>query len=461
VDRAIELDKVEDFVHEIEAKIADHFILNFFALAGFGKTALLRRIWELYERLLPASFVDIGGYLKKGEEFDLCRSLVDMIRQLDERIPKRLKSLPVEFDRSTDEMWLAEQLLALIQASNTYGKVVLLLLDDYDRMPARPRAWFEAKILSQAIRTGQVAAILTSELELRFTERIDLRMRLESYKLSSFTEQIISQSFPRYKSVASDILRLTGGLPVCTEHLVQYLDNLGISTQAEFRAHERELVRQCYRTYVEETVFHDLDQALRDTILVLALLRRFDVAVLKELLPKVLPDYYKGSTKVDYFDLIDSLGNRVQWRQQGGYTLNQGLQTLIEAYTLAQRPKIYEQVNRAALALYRKELKTTKEYREHYLLELLYHKLALLELVGDTTPVALQKALGEELRQYLGGESKTGPLPIEDLDSLRNSLLQDQDLKDYVSEDILHAIQDQIDAQSGTARVILFRADSR
>ena len=118
--REDELGEVEKFIREIEVKTAEHFLLNFFGLPGFGKTTLLRHIWVLYERSLPASFVSVGRYVD-DDQFDLCGLLVGIIRQLDERLPKRLTSLPSDFDRSTNEMWLAEQLLDLVTAASAYG----------------------------------------------------------------------------------------------------------------------------------------------------------------------------------------------------------------------------------------------------------------------------------------------------------------------------------------------------
>lgn len=451
------VDKVREFIRDIEAKVAEHFVLNFYAWVGFGKTTLLHQMWQAYEHSLPTSLVEVSRYRKEGEEFDLRSLLADIVRQLGERIPKRLISLPSEFDRSVEEIWLAEQVIALIKAAAAYDKVVLLLLDDYDQMPAQPRSWFEANVLSQAIRTEQVAVILTSERELRFTERMDLRMRFDSCELPSLTEETITHTFPRYTGIAPEIFRLTGGLPVCTDRLVQYLNGLDIdiSTPAQFRAHERKLIKGFYRVFIDEQVFRDLEQGLRDTLAVLSLLRRFDIVVLGGLLPKVLPTFYKRSSKADYFDLIEHLGSRIQWRKEGGYALIEGLRILLATYTLAQRPKTYEQVNRAMLALYRRQLK--REYREYYLLELLYHRLALLKSEKGATPSTLQMTLGKELQPFITGGSKTGPFRIEDLDSLRHSLLQDPDLKDHVSENVLRAIQGQIDVQIEMKRVIPFR----
>ena len=69
--RGQERQRVAEFVENIRAGVANYFFLNFFAPAGFGKTAALEQIWEEYERVLPASFVRITSSIKKMRD-SLC-----------------------------------------------------------------------------------------------------------------------------------------------------------------------------------------------------------------------------------------------------------------------------------------------------------------------------------------------------------------------------------------------------
>ena len=66
-----------------------------------------------------------------------------------------------------------------------------------------------------------------------------------------------------------------------------------------------------------------------------------------------------------------------------------------------------------------------------------------------------QVRVSDELLKYLAGDGG-GRLQAADVDALRNSLEQDPDLKPYVSESALTAIQRLLEARISTERVIPF-----
>jgi hypothetical protein len=445
--RQRERERVQDFIEDIKKEITTCFFLNLFAPKGFGKTAFLKQIWEDYECVLPASLVHMGHFHQdNGEVIALDDLLIHIIDQLGERLPRRVAPLPSDYENWTNENQFAELLLQLVSGAKEFEKVTLLLIDDYDLMPEEQRRWFQENIFSPLARTRKVAVILTSKTELRFTESFDLRMRLESRELLSLDSEAISRALPEYEGIAGKIHRITGGLPLLTEEFIEQLEASQVTTPADFRAHAQELARKYYRAYVEGKVLADLAPDIRETVLVLALLRRFDVKVLKEILPKLLPESYHDYGTGDYLDLIDRLRPWVQWRRQGGYTLNPAFRMMLQGYALTVKPDLYERVNRAAVILYQGWLES--EYREHYLIELLYHVLVLyraekghgLFFVQDEMS---QVKVSDELLKHLTGDS--GRLLEADLDALhalRNSLEQDPDLKNYISEDVKRVIGD-------------------
>ncbi|HID64938.1 MAG TPA: hypothetical protein EYP49_19640 [Anaerolineae bacterium] len=447
--RQQERERVRAFIEDIKNEIAGApFFLNLFAPKGFGKTAFLGQIWENYERVLPASLVRVGDFRKEGgETLALNDLLVHIIRDLGERLPRRVAPLPPDYEELTNEKQLAELLLNLISGAKDYEKVTLLLMDDYDLMPEKQRRWFQENIFSPAARTRKIAVILTSATELRFTESFDLRMRLECRELRSLDPEAISRALPEYEGIAGEIHRITGGLPLLTEKFIEQLKASQVATSADFQAHAQELTGKYYRAYVENRVLADLAPDVLETMLTLTLLRRFDVKVLKKILPDLLPEPYQSYGTADYLDLIDHLRPWVEWRRQGGYTLNPAFRLMLQGYVLTIKPDLYKRVNRAAEVMYRGWLES--EYREHYLIELLYHVLALhrAEEAYGLFPVhdeMSQIRVSDELLKYLTGDGGHR-VQEADLDSLRNSLKQDPDLKYYISEDVEDTIQALID----------------
>jgi hypothetical protein len=444
-----ERERVRKFIEDIENDLAGApFFLNLFAPKGFGKTAFLERIWDEYERVLPTSLVRVGDFRKEGDEtLALGKLLIHTIDELGERLPRRVAPLPSNYQDWTNEKQLTELLLRLVSGAKDYEKVTLLLIDDYDSIPGEQRRRFQGNILSPASRTKKIAVMLTSETELRFTESFDLRMRLECRELMGLDPKAISQALPEYKGIAGEIHRITGGLPILTEEFIEQLGHSRVKTSADFQAHAQELTGKYYRTYVEEQFLTNLPLDIRETMLTLALLRRFDVRVLKKILPDLLPKLYQSYGTADYLDLIDRLRPWVEWRRQGGYALNPAFRLMLQGYIVTIKLDLYKRVNRAAEILYRRWLEG--EYREHYLIELLYHVLALYKAEKGYTLFSLQDEMsqarfGEELLKHLTGDGGHR-VQETDLDSLRNSLKQDPDLKYYISKDVKGTIQGLID----------------
>ena len=432
-----ERDYLRNFIEEIKTGTANHFLFNLFATPGFGRTAFLDEIWSEYEEAtLPISFVRVNSFKKDGL-ISTCDLLIHVLQELDFRLSKRVSQLPADYESFTDREVLAEQVVGVFSRAKESEKVILLLLDDYDHLSSDVSRWFERKVLGPLVKTKKVAVVLTSEFELRFTEEFDLRMRLESYELKSWNSDEIAQSFPQYEEIARKIHTITGGMPLLTRGLIQQLAVAKVSTAIDFQSHELQLVQQYHRTLVDENIFQGFSPEMRLTLQALAILRRFDIKILKEILPKVLPESYGNSSTANFLDLIEQLGSRVQWRMQGGYALNDALQLVLRNYALIENPNLYRQVNRTAVVLYRDLLQ--QEYREHYLMELLYHGLVLLQFAKDAgLSPAVQ--IGDELLDFLNGDD-AAPVQIVELDSLRNSLMRDPDLKVHVSDDVLQEIQ--------------------
>lgn len=311
-----EFDRAKRFVEAVKDNSANYFFLNFFALDGFAKTTFLKHLWEEYEGHLPVSFSFVKDFLRDKESFALSDLLIEIIEQIDERLPKRIAILPPDYQSLPDEA-LADWLVKLISKATEAKNTGLLFFDDYDLMPSQTRSWFEEKIFSQLVRTKKVVVILTSQSEIKFKDRIDLRMRLESYELPRLSVEDISASFPQYGASAAKIYQMTGGLPTLTGKLIQQLDDTHVITEPDIRFQEKVWIKKYYQPLIKDIVIQNIPTDLQETVLILSLLRRFDVAVLREMLPKIMRQKYQAYRTVDYLDLIDSLGNLLQWRTQG------------------------------------------------------------------------------------------------------------------------------------------------
>jgi hypothetical protein len=284
-----------------------------------------------------------------------------------------------------------------------------------------------------------VVAVLASEQELAFTDRLDLKVRLETRPLSRLTQEAIGTIAPRYTTLAGEILEWTGGLSELVESLVGELNRRGIETLEEYCVHKRELLTGPYREHVNQIVFDGLPEAIRQAIVILSLLRRFDVSTLRGVLPEIAQSF-RPYTIRQYLELIDQLGSRVRWRDPGGYVLRDSLRTILANYEQTYEPSTCEEVHRVAGRLYEEWLQ--ERYRSYYLQEMLYHRIALGVFSPEDDSSNLVQQANDVVLEYV--EGKRTPGPCEDIDELRKlkeSLERDEDLKELISSEVREAIK--------------------
>jgi hypothetical protein len=441
--RKQEIEFVGKFIEGIKDDLpGTPYFLNLFAPTGFGKTVFLEQVWHQYESNLPTSFVRARDFSKE-DNLALFQSkiLTHITDQLNERLPKRVT--PADFEGPKNEQALANFFLKFIEGAKEFEKVTLLLIDDYDLIPEEQRRWLQTNIFGPASRTRKMAVIFSSAIELRFTESFELRMNLESRELVGISPEAISAVLPEYDEIADVIHRITGGLPLLTEEFINELKAAKVVAPDDFQEHIQKFTKEYYRAYVEKQVLVDLSPYIREAMLVASLLRRFDVKIFKEVLPNLLPEHFSGYGTAGYLEIIDNMRPWVQWRRQGGYTLNPAFRLMLQEYVWNSKPDLYQRLNEAAGKMYQNWLR--RGYSEQYLIEFLYHRLSLTRAdkpnVNFPIPDEInQTEIGFELLEYLERpEGKS--LSDVDLAELRNSLVQDTDLKHHMSEKINRRIE--------------------
>lgn len=447
-----EFERVEDFVENIKSGIADFFFLNFFAPEGFAKSYLIRQTWKKYERILPVAFIKVKEYLNPDGEADCPTILIKILQDFDERLPRRVSQLPAGYENLRNENELAEILVNLVKNAKDAEKIFLFLFDDYDLLPGPISSQIETEVFSKLVEMSVTGIILTSKLELVFDNGFELRMRLEHYEVSNLDIEGISKSLPQYQGIASEIYMLTGGIVNLMSGLVQQLEQSQINS-GNFHLHQNELTKKYYQDFIENTILKQYKPQVRDTLLVLALLRRFDSKVLTKILPEILPQYYSEDMPPGfYIELIKGLGDTVQWRAQGGYTVVPALRVALHGYVRFDIPEVFRKVNLTAVRVNRDFL-TNGGYKEYYLLELIYHKIILSRDEKGLGLFPIQEKVGKELVEYLNGDS-AALVPQNDLDLLRNWLKQDPDISIYINEEALKAIDRMIQVRDMENRAL-------
>lgn len=441
-----ELSRVERFMTDIRSKGGEQpYLLNYFSPPdGYSRSGLLDQIWDKYEKILPACYVHVRDFGHEKGTLNLTGMLAEMINQLHFRLPDRIADKNLNKLNTREPNWLAEQIVKLVNSAREYEKISLLLIDDYDLIPASEARWLESKVLTPIIFTRAAGIILTSEFELKFREAPVLRMYREGWELTSLPLEAISDALPGASdSFKALVYRLSAGMPALADLMITELRQAQTDRPEDLKANLYSLLQR--------TVFNGIDLETQSTLEVLAVLRQFDVPVLESMLPPFVPGRYTGYSQDDYVSLLDSLGARIQWRIQGNYELEQGLASVLKEYLQLEKYDYFVQINQAARETFSTLLQ--EGYREAYLVEMLFHAMVLLKDQLDAGSPEIKTKISAELLTLLSGDT-TANIKMNDLDSLRNTLRRDAVLKDFISETAFEEIRRQITVHAIENRAI-------
>jgi hypothetical protein len=423
---------------QVVAEQQPYFFLNITSTRGIGRTTFLRSLKESYQDERPVAMVSVLQYEKKDSltGYALGRFLHDIVVQL-----RSQEDVDVgEEDESLSVAALARKLLALVDKYVADEQTPLLFIDDYDQLPYGVRTVFEEVVFSRLFESGRwVMVILSSEQPLHFTNRLDLRMRRRHFPLKPLSAHDIERYVPEgSESLADVILTWTAGMPDLVDFLVQKTEELGIHNPEAYQERERELLGEEYRAEVRRVVFPDVRETTGDAIDVLALLRRFEVKVLSYVLPRTNGSTFAQFKQKDYLDLINALGSRVYWREQGGYALDNMLSGMLTAYLREFEPDFFDRVHQTTVEMYTTWLQ--EQFRPYYLLEMIHHEIELRRRAA-VEEAALRTFVNQRISDYLEGEYGTLPDEVDGYVSLREALERDQELSGLVTEDTYKLIE--------------------
>jgi len=425
-------EKIDELIKNVDAGIAQQFILNIFAPGYFGRSALLLRIWDKYESKMP------GCLLSYDKEFKLANILKTCIDEISFRLPPRIVVVQDDYRESQDIEWLKELLVDLAKKALKDKRVTLLLIDDFDLWPDKDREWFTQEVLVPVVNTKKVVVLYTSKREFVFTDEFNLRMRREGYELRGFTQDAVANLYPTYESLATDIVAVTGGLPLMTEGFIQELELSEVKSSSDYHSRQQKLLEQYYSKYLDEVVFKGFLPDEKELVKVLAIPRRFGYSVLRRYLKLLMPDQC-GEEVAPEEPVLDFMEERglLNWRhfQGGGYTLNPSLRTMLLYYIKFRESKLYSKAIRALSTIYADLLK--EDHKVTHFVELVYYRIRVTEIETQDFNIDVGRAIiRKEFEKYiLNGD--LGTWRGDDIDSLHNLLDNDNELKDYVPEDVL------------------------
>jgi hypothetical protein len=399
-------------------------IFEYVGIPSIGKTTLIHMLGGVCEdKKVPYAHVDFdpeknSHALSYREKPVLL--IVDLAAQLDVVRGELLDAMEAH-EQSLPTMEREEQEKAqrkLIRAfREKVGHLlaqdpVVFLFDTTDQVHPGVLAFLEEEVISPLTQKGRCIFIFAGRAPIHW-RRFEVRRRVRTERLKPFDPESIEDQLEHariatddIKQLSNQIYHLTGGLPYGNfvvsrrlKDLVTEGESLDLKT---FKGHEPGLLDYLVDKVMEDYVFRGIDERYKEACYVLALVRQFDVIMLRRLLSKFVPAF-KDFPRNAYGGLLGKLNSTylIEWDDtRKGYSVDPTLRRILSQFVRLRHPDRYAAVNREALDVYRSWIERVADYRSIYIVEALYHE-ACLACVKETCDFTdLLKSFEQYLDQY-------------------------------------------------------------
>ncbi len=409
INREAEMTLIDDAfkaLHNYEEELLRTPIVNFYGVEGIGKTAILRHV----ER--------------KCQEQGLRSILIETIKDaqvLSNGLFQQAKRYNVSLSFAEEEDDPSQQSIEATKALLSQGTVVLLL-DAVDTTNEELVAQIAETLHGVIDDDNKLFVVLTSRKCLLFENDRLISRRLTSLQLKPFDQKgcqdyLDSIGVPLDKEVRDSIYDWTRGYPLAMEVMTTAIIEQHLDPSRE--GDQKELVELIAERVIDQGILANLQTSRLETyktaLLLLCVPRRFNLAIMQELIENFEPDL-KRQSGLSYMSLPRTLNQNtdvLSWNMlKAGYSLDASVRNV---FILKNRIENYERF----LAIHRFLAGLNKRLadgvpgsdRIRYLREYLYHSAItsdpqgieqivrqIVQLVSEE-PAAMFEQFYEEFRQ--------------------------------------------------------------
>lgn len=442
VNRAEQISQVRERLNTVRlGRPVFDSILSWHGIPGIGKTTVGQMIADLCQEMsVPFARVDFNPEEnRRASRYpgDAVLILEDIFVGLGKHEPAAFREALDRYRQAEEVHLRQERLKRVVEAFLGYlnellGKgAMVVLFDTTDRADTEVVAWLEENVISPLCLTGRCVIIWTGRFPQRW-KRFEVRRRVASEKLEPLPLKATEEQVGR--PVGARIYKLTSGHPMGNEEVADVIRDYQARGQ---EAKEHDLVNVLVDRVVDKYVFKDIALDLNAACRILALVRQFDVVVLRRLLSKFV-DAFKDMREALYLGQVGRLTEThlVEWDSvRKGYALDPTLRHILALHLRYDQPERYLQVNREAAVIYAEWIERVRENRSVYVLERLYHQ-AHIALAEGQSPAQVSGDLRQELTGYLSDYyvDSDRAFALRSTDQLCQELNSDEELKEIMGE---------------------------
>ena len=430
--------KLDALIERAAAWTGGFFAVNYCAPHGYAKSMLLVRVWETYQGRIPASRVALKDFVTVGEPLDRVKLLGLVLYELIFRLSPQIveeSGIPTSYVESTAADEMATWIVSLVKAVAHFERVSLLLLDDYDVLPAADRRWFEFQVLGQLERGCA------------------LRCRHDQPNTTALRPSGSPRRAANPSADAPDCRGRRSGFPTIPRSISA--DRAAYRRPAHVNRRTDRSARRVAAGGGRATgAAKRLDQEVFQRARRESDLRRCPPGPTKNprgaSAPSAFRRAYSGSPVTqDAAGRLHELRD-VQIRgplgraehvdtmaRRGRLCAQPGVCPRVRGYVMAERSPLWQKVHRESRDHYR-SLLATGQYQRHYLVEALFHRLSLLQVEGVSIDDQ-QKTVNGDLLAAVQAEATRAAI-VADAGLLRDALRHDSDLGPFISEEALNRL---------------------
>lgn len=444
VNRINQIDYVKNRLNTIRlGQSVSDSVLEWYGIPGIGKTTLAQiGMGNLCQEMnIPFACIDFDPDKNKNADkyySDTILILQDIFKGIGIHKPTCFKEALKKYRQADDHELKVEVIKKFLKYVNELIKdaPVMLLFDSTEKADSNTTAWLEKEIISPLCMTGRCIIIWTGRFP-QCWRQFEVRRRVISQKLEPFPLDVtidqISKISDKNKKLPSEKERLkiggivyqyTFGHPQGNKQLLKAIIK-------DKKSHEKDLIN-VVNSFIDGYVMEANPDELKAACRVLAIVRHFDVDIVRKLLSHFVDFYRKSKAFLKVVGQLTAT-SLVEWDSiRKWYALDETVRHILALHLQLNQPEQYSAINKLAAEIYKEWIEKVRENRSVYILERLYH-LANVASCKEESQSQITDKLKNELKKYLQdycqGEAE---FAYSDTERLANELEQDREIEKII-----------------------------
>ncbi|QTA83763.1 p-loop domain-containing protein [Desulfonema limicola] len=441
VNRVDQIDDVEKRLADIGSgkKVFD-VIIEWFGIPGIGKTTLTQDLIVKLckEKSVVFACIDFDSEFNKNADSyskDTVFLLEDIVEKFDRQDKADFTSALYKYRDSPNENLKKKRKLKVINEYVNYVKMlskdkpIVIIFDTTEKIAPDLFAWMEKEIISPLSLTGKCIFILTGRFPLRWRQ-FEVRRRVISNKLEPLDQEFTNRQVGETKS---NIYQFTFGHPLTNKTLSKKAADFKEKNQTFDKKDMINIMDNVLESYVMKDI---TDTKLKDACRVLAIVRQFDVIIMRHLLTQFEKEHFQETE--GFLEISGQLSETflIEWNSKlKGYALDETVRHMLSLNMQFNDIQRYKEINKSAADIYKEWIEKVSENRSIYILERFYH-LTNIAKIEDKNGSEIGAELEKELQGFLTQYYQKNKPEFDYAATIRlyEELLSDHELEKLVGE---------------------------